>query len=157
VFSDLQGNPSLVHGPNSVRGQAQLAGETGAGRGGKLKVAYAEASRKMQRANEVVDDLARSAMYLSQRRKGMSSEAALQKAYTALVDYGDLSPFERQVVRSIVPFYAWQKGIFKIVSQPPARQAKRRPPGADAGLVRLDGRGSRHQHEDQHEVIQPVR
>ena len=44
----------------------------------------------------------------------------MTRAYEALVDYGNLSPFERGAVRSVVPFYAWQKGIFKLIMRFPA-------------------------------------
>jgi hypothetical protein len=37
------------------------------------------------------------------------------RSYQALVDYGDLSPIERQMVRAVIPFYSWQKGILKVV------------------------------------------
>lgn len=36
-----------------------------------------------------------------------------QKAKEAIVDYGDLSPFERSVVRRLVFVYPWQKGATK--------------------------------------------
>lgn len=124
LYSDLTGEKSLVHGPNSIRGQAQLAGDTA--EGGKLnskaaafRAAAAQVQRRMQRVNEVGDNLGRAAMYLSQRRAGVGAEAALQKSVEALVDYNDLAPFERSVVRSFVPFYAFQKGMFKIMSRLP--------------------------------------
>lgn len=39
---------------------------------------------------------------------------AAERARKSLVDYSDLTPFERSLVRRIVPFYAWQKGILKL-------------------------------------------
>jgi hypothetical protein len=69
----------------------------------------------LARGNEVVDEIARAAVYHHTVRTTGSAEMALQRSYAALVDYGDLGPFERSIVRSIVPFYAWQKGILKVV------------------------------------------
>jgi hypothetical protein len=41
------------------------------------------------------------------------------RSYEALVDYGNLSSFERQVVRTMVPFYSWQKGMLRLVARFP--------------------------------------
>src|SRR5690606_32278522 len=56
----------------------------------------------------------------------------LQRTYEAMVDYNDLSPFERQVVRSAVPFYAFQKGVLKLVARVPADH-----PAATAALLTI--------------------
>lgn len=75
------------------------------------------AVRRIGRANEVVDEIARAAVYHHGRRTGLSDVAAAQRSFDALVDYNDLSPFERHVVKSVVPFYAWQKGILKVTAR----------------------------------------
>jgi hypothetical protein len=71
-------------------------------------------NERMQRVNEIVDELARESVkqfYVD--KKGLSPEAATQRAIKALVNYSDLSPFERTIVRTVFPFYAWQKGMLK--------------------------------------------
>lgn len=73
--------------------------------------------RRFTRANEAVDEFYRMWEYISQKRQGANSTEALSLAQKNLVDYGDLSPFERGVVRKIIPFYAWQKGILKVVGR----------------------------------------
>lgn len=82
--------------------------------GGKIRGTAQYASRKMLRVNEVVDEFARAAVYQRGLRLNMTPEQAWSRAKEALVDYNALSPFEREAVRAVVPFYAWQKGILKI-------------------------------------------
>lgn len=74
---------------------------------------------RLNRANEVVDEMARVAVYKSQIRRGATAEHALNRVYASMIDYNDMSPFERQVVRSVVPFYAWQKAVLKITAKFP--------------------------------------
>jgi hypothetical protein len=92
---------------------------TGDGPLNKIGRARRQTGHNLRRLNEVVDEFARSAVYHRAKRVGMTEEAALVRAQKALIDYGDMSPFEQQVVRSIVPFYAWQKGILKVVARMP--------------------------------------
>lgn len=82
---------------------------------GRIRGPAQQIQRRMTRANEVVDEFARAAVY----HKGLNSrsltpEQAWKRANEAMVDYGALSPFERSAVRSVVPFYSWQKGILKV-------------------------------------------
>lgn len=79
-----------------------------------------EARRRMLQVNENVEQISRAAVYEKMLRTGASREAALTRAYTAMIDYGDLSPFERSAVRAVIPFYAWQKGILKLIAQFPS-------------------------------------
>lgn len=120
LYSDLGGQPTLLGEGGLRQGSAGKAAlDAGRGPAGAVRASFTEASRRMQRGNEVVDDFARVAVYLSGKRRGMSAAEALNAAHTTLVDYQDLSPFERQVVRSLVPFYAWQKGMLKVVAKFP--------------------------------------
>lgn len=84
--------------------------------GGKVRGSAQYAARKLLRVNEVVDEFARAAVYHHGRRLNMTPELAMHRAKEALVDYGALSPFEREAVRAVIPFYAWQKGILKVVT-----------------------------------------
>lgn len=146
LYSDLQNEPKLMgeaegtgaFNRGSVKNTYGAVRQNGQGRVQAFKAAYTEASRRMQRANEVVDDLARVAVYLSGKRRGMNPEQALTAAHTALVDYQDLSPFERQVVRSIVPFYSWQKGMLKVVSKFPVDHPVAAAVGLQIGKLNND-------------------
>lgn len=82
--------------------------------GGPIRGAVQHATRTMLRANEVVDEIARAAVYHQGVRLNMSPEQAWSRAKQALVDYGALTPFEKTAVRAVIPFYAWQKGILKV-------------------------------------------
>lgn len=77
--------------------------------------AVAEVKHRLTRVNTVWDEISRAAVFEKTLRTTGSREAALTRAYKAMVDYGDLSPFERATVRSVIPFYAWQKGMLKLV------------------------------------------
>jgi hypothetical protein len=73
-----------------------------------------ETGTRIRRANEVVDEFARSAVLFEGKKRGMNHEEAVHHAFEAMVDYNNLDPFERSVVRAVVPFYSWQKGILKV-------------------------------------------
>lgn len=110
ITGEIGGQPHIVPYPKGKEG-ISMANRTG----GKLE-AYNQVAHKVARANEVVDEIARAAVYHRALRTGATREAALARSFDAMVDYGNLTPFERQVVRSVVPFYSWQKGILKIVT-----------------------------------------
>lgn len=68
----------------------------------------------------VTDALSRTAVYLHDVGKpGFNESDALNRAYAAVVDYGDLSHVERTLVRQVVPFYSFQKQILKIAMKMP--------------------------------------
>lgn len=120
-FQDIPG----VTGASILSDLAHDAGTIVDYRGGIKQILKSErpvkglfyAVRRIGRANEVVDEIARAAVYHHGRRTGLSDVAAAQRSFDALVDYNDLSPFERHVVKSVVPFYAWQKGILKVTAR----------------------------------------
>jgi len=117
--------------PAEIVGQSINSFEEGAstvvGRGLK-DIALHESNRalrdtlkaKTARLNEVVDEFSRTAVMDRAMRTGATREAALHRAYEAMVDYGNLGPLERGFVRSVLPFYAWQKGMVKLIARMPA-------------------------------------
>lgn len=64
--------------------------------------------------NEFIDNLGRSAVYLSKKSKGYSDEMATKLTLRAMGDFQKLSPFEKRVVRRALPFYAWMKHLTKL-------------------------------------------
>jgi hypothetical protein len=92
---------------------------TALAQGGK-RAAAAYVTQFAHKVIAVSDSFARAVDYFGQRRTGATDLEALQHANTALVDYGNLSPFERTTVRSLIPFYGFQKGILKIALSMPA-------------------------------------
>lgn len=51
--------------------------------------------------------------------ESVAAENATRRAIKAMVDFEDLTPLERTVVRRVVPFYTWQKGIMKLAMSLP--------------------------------------
>lgn len=75
--------------------------------------------------NDAVDGIGRTMVYMAKKDKGFSSEAALKMSLDAMGDYSRMNPFERNVVRRIVPFYAWQKHITKLAFRLPLEHPAR--------------------------------
>lgn len=57
----------------------------------------------------VVENNARMAHYISKRAGGMSKEKAAESVKKFLFDYGDLTSFEKNVMKRFAPFYTWTK------------------------------------------------
>lgn len=66
---------------------------------------------------ENVEFLNRVPLYLYLRKKGWSAQAAAQKVDDLHVNYSDLAPFEKNVMRRMVPFYAFQRRIAPVIMQ----------------------------------------
>lgn len=63
----------------------------------------------MKKVGEQIEDFAKIAHFLDKMKKGMPVTESILSVKKYLFDYGDLSPFERSVMRRIVPFYTWQR------------------------------------------------
>lgn len=75
---------------------------------------------RLNHLNQAWDSISRGAVYEKTLRTTGSRAAAIERSYTALMDYGNLTPFERSAVRAVVPFYAYQKGTLKLLMRFPA-------------------------------------
>ena len=122
AFEDLPGTPG--GSAHQELGKASIVppakgwrGARAEQRGQPLKERWELVKARLLRANEVVDEIARAAVYHRTIRTTGNPALALQRSYAALVDYGDLGPLERSLVRAVIPFYAWQKGILKTVTR----------------------------------------
>ena len=100
---------SIIPRSKGIEGARQAVSENG-----RIKGLAGHVRSRMMRLNEVVDEFSRAAVYHNGRRLNMPHEEAWHRASTAMVDYGNLSNFERRVVRSVLPFYSWQKGILNV-------------------------------------------
>lgn len=87
--------------------------------GADAKAKFARASDRLNNWNSALHRLGRAATYVASRRQGLSDVEAMNRAYEAMVDYGNLSPFERNVMTTVFPFYGFQKGLLKIMSRFP--------------------------------------
>lgn len=65
------------------------------------------------------DAFARAVAYFARKHKGYSDMEAMQYAMDAVIDYGNLSNTEKYMVRAIVPFYSFEKGVLKIAYRLP--------------------------------------
>lgn len=147
AHSSFQGAETMLN-PRTVReavstGRAakdagDWSGARDAARGAKDTVKH-----RLVRLNSAVDEMSRSAVYNATLRKFPgNTELAMTRAYEANVDYGDLSPLERGVVRNIFPFYAWQKGITKILMRMPVDNPRA------AALLMMVGQAHRERLKD---------
>lgn len=132
LVSEL-GTSSLI--PRGGIREAVSVGKLDGGVRGAVSEGYQAFTHKLQRANEVVDEIARAAVYEKSIRSGLSPEAALNRSFTALVDYHDLTPWQRQIVRSAVPFLSFQKGILKLLTKLPIDHPKAMAVMAEVGRL----------------------
>lgn len=124
VFSMLDDESTVLNRP--IKDAAKNEG---------VKAAWSQTKHRIARMNEAVDEIARAYVYDVHLSKGRSREFALTRASEAMVDYGNLSPFERSAVRAVVPFYAWQKGIFKLLTHFPTDHPVATGLGLQLGLL----------------------
>ncbi len=57
----------------------------------------------------VLEDNARIALFFDQLKKGKNYDEAAAHVQKYLFDYGDLAPFERDVLKRAMPFYTWSR------------------------------------------------
>ncbi len=79
----------------------------------KIKAQYNPLSREFfwlvqgRKVGTAVEDNARIALFIDGLKKGKSPEDAALHAIKYLFDYGESAPFERDVLRRMIPFYQW--------------------------------------------------
>jgi hypothetical protein len=61
------------------------------------------------KVGQTLEDNARIALFLDQIKKGKSYDEAGKHVQKYLFDYGDVSPFEQNVMKRIMPFYTWSR------------------------------------------------
>ncbi|HYF46079.1 MAG TPA: hypothetical protein VD926_07700, partial [Acidimicrobiales bacterium] len=66
------------------------------------------------RLAERFDNAARSAVFKTELSRGASPELALEKTLRAMGEFDKLSPFERDYVKQIAPFWTWHREILKM-------------------------------------------
>lgn len=113
------GGPTLYH--DSTTGGGDAAHSIVKNRGLRTDLSEAvgvrarlgRAKATLTAVHDSINQFARSATYHGALRTTGDAMLALQEASRALIDYGDLTPFERSWVRAVIPFYAWSKGVIK--------------------------------------------
>lgn len=113
LASELDGGGSslISHGKGveGVKNAYKEGGVVGAGR---------QAKGAAFRWQDRVDQIARHAVEAKTVRTTEDAVKAVE-AGTKMIDFHDLTPFESQAVRAVVPFYSWMKQIFKIAAKLP--------------------------------------
>lgn len=84
-----------------------------------LKVAAHEVVKKMDNIVATVDSISRAAVYASKVRTGETASRAAYMTYEALGDFNRLGPIERSFVTSVIPFYSFQKAMFRVLMRLP--------------------------------------
>lgn len=116
----------------------ELGGGWGASAGALLQGRVSESldlnpiARAGARAGDLSDKINRLTGYLSLLKQGVAPEEAARRMKRAHVDYGSLTPIERQIRDSIFPFYAYTSRIFQEVG----RQIAERPGGRYGQMLR---------------------
>lgn len=75
--------------------------------------------------NGYVDSVNRTVIYLAKHKSGVSADAAVSMALKTAGDFSKMTPFERNVVRRIIPFYAWQRHITRLAFSLPVEHPSR--------------------------------
>jgi hypothetical protein len=81
----------------------------------RVRQAYGAVVNTGAKASRLVEYLNRVPMYEYLKAKGWSREAAAAKVAELQIDYGALAPFEKQVMRRLVPFYSFQRKIAPVL------------------------------------------
>jgi hypothetical protein len=58
---------------------------------------------------QTIEDNARIALFIDQLNKGASFDKAGNHVRKYLFDYGDVNPFEKDVLKRVMPFYTWSR------------------------------------------------
>lgn len=117
--------------------------QAGPGLRGALGAALNVPANVGAKVNQRVEFANRVAPYLYLRQHlGWTPEAAAQRVRQLQVAYDELAPFEKAVMRRLVPFYTWQR---KVIPEMLA-QIGRRPGGVTAQTIRASNIG-RSQNE----------
>ncbi|MCP4347339.1 MAG: hypothetical protein GY795_17675 [Desulfobacterales bacterium] len=91
-------------------GQQQLR----AGRRGRVRGPFGKITDASFAFNQFLDDANRYAVYLVKVRRGVEPERAIRMSLRAVGDFTRMTPFERQFIRRVIPFYAWLRHITQL-------------------------------------------
>jgi hypothetical protein len=131
---ELGSTPNPLDVGESWKFAKQQVGEAPSGYGAvdTARAAYGSVLRTGEKVSGVVEFANRAPLYLYLKSKGWSPAQAAAKVRQLQVDYGDLAPFERDVMKRLVPFYSWQRKIAPVI----AGTLLERPGGAMAQTIR---------------------
>lgn len=90
---------------------------------GKFKKAFS--SKFFSKGSIQIEDNARIAHYIEKVRKGLSPLEASKSVNKFLFDYSDLTPFERNVMKRIFPFYTFTRKNLELQLEQMAKQPRK--------------------------------
>ncbi|MHA7814059.1 MAG: coiled-coil domain-containing protein [Phycisphaerales bacterium] len=122
AFPNLDTQPRTSAGrsfqSSLAQSRARQAGNSRLMRAGNT-VAAAAQSIPAQRAksgikawfqlNATLDQIFRTAAYMTLRNEGLDSVSAANQVRRGMLNFGDLSSFESNTIRPLIPFYSWVK------------------------------------------------
>jgi len=114
VFKAEQTATALRRVLNNLKDSGQL-GELA----GKPFKALLKASEPGFKLNSRIEEIFRTANFLSGKKKGLSNSAALKQVNKWLFDYTSLKPFERRVMKKFFPFWSWTRNINALAAKLP--------------------------------------
>lgn len=91
-----------------------------------------------EKLNTYIEQLGRGATFLRKLREGAEPAVAAMESKAAHVDYSRLTPFERKVMKRIVPFYTFTRHMAPYQ----LKEILTRPGGEVATLVKQSGRSA---------------
>jgi hypothetical protein len=103
-----------------------------AGVGGRTETQFAPVSA-MRNAQSALETNQYGGHFLERMRQGYTIPAAAAEARSALGDYGNLTDFERRVLRRAIPFYSW----LKVNTPMQLGRLAQAPGGVEAQAMRL--------------------
>lgn len=87
------------------------------GRGGRIAAASRGLNAALNRPLHLasfLDNTTRAAFFLTELSKRGNPEAALRATLRSVGEFDRMTPFERDVIRRVIPFWAWHKTVTKI-------------------------------------------
>lgn len=135
VKQGWQAARDLAHNPEGPLGKlvAKVPG------GKAVRTALETPAQIGARANQQVEFSNRMSKYLYLRSEGWAPEAAARRVRELQVDYRRMTPFERDVMRRVAPFYMYARSTVPVMLE----QIRTRPGGMTAQTIRASnvGRG----------------
>jgi hypothetical protein len=119
--SPIKDRLAAAHNYTAGRTMAKWFNEARTDRISKIKDTAKRGLEASYNANQLVDDMYRSAIGISARKRALAKGTTPEMAEALAVDsirrvfqaWDEMTPMERSIMRSVVPFYGWASHILK--------------------------------------------
>ena len=110
TVAQMKNNVDKIRAGRSASTRVQKMGDTVAAGSRTLPVsAIKRGISAWFQVNGMVDDTFRLAVYMMYRGDGFDPLTAAQKTREGMLNFGDMSSFERNHLRPLIPFYSWMR------------------------------------------------